>query len=138
MFNDGTNQIPAQNQPGLDATGIMWYKNGVWCNSESDTDSDELLDYMELVLGTNINNVDTDGDGLPDGYEVMTLGTDPLKADSDTLNNLREYQLGTDPNKAENHFTSRYGKSHLLRTQKARLVFRRNETESLDCAGTLK
>ena len=95
---------------------------------------------------------DTDGDGLPDGYEVMTLGTDPLKADSDdngttdgqedadsdTLNNLREYQLGTDPNKAENHFTSRYGKSHLLRTQKARLVFRRNETESLDCAGTLK
>ena len=27
MFNDGTNQIPAQNQPGLDATGIMWYKN---------------------------------------------------------------------------------------------------------------
>ena len=136
MFNDGTNQIPAQNQPGLDATGIMWYKNGVWCNSESDTDSDELLDYMELVLGTNINNADTDGDGLPDGYEVMTLGTDPLKADSDdngttdgqedadsdTLNNLREYQLGTDPNKAENHFTSRYGKSHLLRTQKARLV----------------
>lgn len=115
MFNDGTNQIPAQNQPGLDATGIMWYKNGVWCNSESDTDSDELLDYMELVLGTNINNVDTDGDGLPDGYEVMTLGTDPLKADSDdngttdeqedadsdTLNNLREYQLGTDPNKAD-------------------------------------
>ena len=84
--------------------------------------------------------------------ELMTLGTDPLKADSDdngttdgqedadsdTLNNLREYQLGTDPNKAENHFTSRYGKSHLLRTQKARLVFRRNETESLDCAGTLK
>lgn len=115
MFNDGTNQIPAQNQPGLDATGIMWYKNGVWCNSESDTDSDELLDYMELVLGTNINNVDTDGDGLPDGYEVMTLGTDPLKADSDdngttdgqedadsdALNNLREYQLGTDPNKAD-------------------------------------
>ena len=59
MFNDGTNQIPAQNQPCLDATGIMWYKNGVWCNSESDTDSDELLDYMELVLGTNINNADT-------------------------------------------------------------------------------
>ena len=27
---------------------------------------------MELVLGTNINNADTDGDGLPDGYEVMT------------------------------------------------------------------
>ena len=28
MFNSGSNQIPAQNQPGLDASGIMWYKDG--------------------------------------------------------------------------------------------------------------
>lgn len=30
LFNSDSNQIPAQNQPGLDATGIMWYKDGVF------------------------------------------------------------------------------------------------------------
>lgn len=111
LFNDGTSQIPAQNQPGLDASGIMWYKNGVWCDSETDTDEDELLDYMELILGTDINDPDSDDDNLPDGYEVMQVGTDPLlpdtdndgvndaneDADGDGLTNLQEYQLGTDP-----------------------------------------
>ncbi len=111
MFNDGTNQIPAQNQPGLDATGIMWYKNGVWCDMTTDTDGDGLPDYRELIIGTDITKVDTDGDGLPDGYEFYTLGTDPTlsdsddngindgneDADSDGLTNLQEYQLGTDP-----------------------------------------
>ena len=111
MFNSGSNQIPAQNQPGLDAKGIMWYKDGIWCNTESDTDKDELPDYMELVLGTDISKIDTDGDGLPDGYEALTLGTDPTKidtdnngvsdgaedADDDGLTNLKEYQLGTNP-----------------------------------------
>ena len=111
MFNSNSNQIPAQNQPGLDAKGVMWYKNGVWCDTESDTDKDELPDYMELVLGTDISKIDTDGDGLPDGYEALTLGTDPTKidtdnngvnddaedADNDGLTNLKEYQLGTNP-----------------------------------------
>ena len=111
MFNSSSNQIPAQNQPGLDAKGVMWYKNGIWCDSESDTDKDELPDYMELALGTDITKIDTDGDGLPDGYEALTLGTDPTKidtdnngvndgaedADNDGLTNLKEYQLGTNP-----------------------------------------
>ena len=77
-----------------------------------------------MTLGTGPLKADSDDNGTTDGQE---------DADSDTLNNLREYQLGTDPNKAENHFTSRYGKSHLLRTQKARLFFGRNETETFDC-----
>ena len=111
MFNSSSNQIPAQNQPGFDAKGVMWYKNGIWCDSESDTDKDELPDYMELVLGTDITKIDTDGDGLPDGYEALTLDTDPTKidtdnngvndgaedADNDGLTNLKEYQLGTNP-----------------------------------------
>ena len=111
MFNDGNNQIPEQNEPGLDASGIMWYKDGIWCDSETDTDGDDLPDCGELVLGTDINKTDTDGDLLPDGYEVNTLGTDPTKADSDDnnvsdadedadedgLSNLEEYRLGTEP-----------------------------------------
>ena len=47
-----------------------------------DTDGDELPDVYELFLGTDPNNPDTDGDGLPDGYEVFTLGTDPLLYDT--------------------------------------------------------
>lgn len=110
-FNDGTSQIPAQNQSGLSATDRMWYKNGVWCNETSDTDNDGLLDYQELLLGTNINLSDTDGDTLPDGYEVNMLNTDPLDtdtdddnisdanedADNDQLSNYAEYQSQTNP-----------------------------------------
>ena len=111
LFNSGSNQIPPQNQPGFDVKGIVWYKDGVMCNAETDADNDGLPDYMEMVLGTNLNNKDTDSDGLPDGYEVLTLGTDPLKADTDgngvkdsdedadgdKLTNLEEYKLDTSP-----------------------------------------
>ena len=111
MFNDGNNQIPGQNQPGLDASGIMWYKNGIWCDSETDSDGDELPDCGELVLGTDINKADTDRDLLTDGYEVSVLGTNPLKVDSDgngisdanedadedNISNLEEYRFETDP-----------------------------------------
>lgn len=115
LFNSGNTQIPAQNQPGFDATGIMWYKDGVWCDSQTDTDRDELPDYMEMILGTNLHKADTDGDKLPDGYEVMFLDTDPKNADSnyngindgaedadsDKLTNLHEYVLKTDPKNAD-------------------------------------
>jgi hypothetical protein len=43
-----------------------------------DTDGDGLPDIYELFLGTDPLNPDTDGDGLPDGYEVFVLGTNPL------------------------------------------------------------
>jgi hypothetical protein len=49
-------------------------------------------------------NLDADGDGMPNGWE-LSHGLDPLNAadanwdnDGDGLSNLREYQLGTDPN----------------------------------------
>lgn len=78
---------------------------------EIDSDEDGLPDYMEKEIGSDRYNPDTDGDGLPDGYEYFTLGTDPKKADSDDngifdadedfdedgLTNLEEYNLGTDP-----------------------------------------
>ena len=76
-----------------------------------DSDGDGLYDYIEKEIGTDRYNPDTDGDGLPDGYEYFTLGTDPTKTDSDDngisdadedfdkdgLTNFEEYQLGTDP-----------------------------------------
>jgi hypothetical protein len=76
-----------------------------------DSDDDDLADIYEHTLGTDPQNPDTDGDGLPDGYEVYTLGTDPLLHDTDDngitdadedfdndgLTNLEEYLAETDP-----------------------------------------
>ena len=44
---------------------------------EVDSDNDELNDYWELKLGTNLMNVDTDGDSYSDGVEMAT-SHDPL------------------------------------------------------------
>lgn len=73
--------------------------------SMTDTDADGLIDGVEKYYGTDINNADTDGDGLTDYVEVVVLGSNPLVAgnevnedyDGDTLSNLEEVKIGTDP-----------------------------------------
>ena len=58
---------------------------------DRDSDNDGLTDAVEdanhngvVDAGeTDPTNSDTDGDGLPDGYEVMVSHTDPLLADTD-------------------------------------------------------
>jgi hypothetical protein len=45
----------------------------------TDTDGDGLLDWQEALWGTDPNNPDTDGDGTRDGQEVAE-GRDPLKS----------------------------------------------------------
>lgn len=49
----------------------------------TDSDSDGLSDYEELLFGTNANKADTDGDGLSDFAEVRTHGSNPLTTDTD-------------------------------------------------------
>jgi len=49
----------------------------------SDNDKDGLIKRVELEIGTDPDNPDTDGDGLKDGEEVNTFKTDPLNGDSD-------------------------------------------------------
>ncbi|MEO7101167.1 MAG: hypothetical protein ABI162_17575 [Luteolibacter sp.] len=68
-----------------------------------DDDGDGLTNAQELTLGTNPNNPDADGDGMPDGWEVSN-DLNPLDAgdgtgdpDNDGLTNLQEYQAGTNP-----------------------------------------
>ncbi len=70
----------------------------------TDTDGDTLTDYDEVIIhGTNPGNADTDGDLMPDGWEVQN-GLQPLTDDAavdpdvDVLTNLAEYLAGTDPN----------------------------------------
>ena len=50
----------------------------------TDTDSDGLTDDEEASLGTDPNNQDSDGDGIPDGREVNSLGSNPLDTDTDS------------------------------------------------------
>ena len=52
-------------------------------DGNGDKDNDGLSNAREVLLGTLINNPDTDGDTLKDGVEVDQLHTDPLKADTD-------------------------------------------------------
>ncbi|MFZ3385203.1 MAG: hypothetical protein WA144_14890 [Candidatus Methanoperedens sp.] len=74
------NQLPAF---AKSRTGADSFKN--------DTDNDGLTDYFELMklgLLTDVRSGDSDGDGIPDAQTDL---------DNDTLTNLQEQTLGTDP-----------------------------------------
>ncbi len=89
------------------ASSIMWdeYLHHFFNPQEHnylDYDSDGLNNTREWELGTDASSSDTDGDGMPDGWEAQH-GFNPLSEDSgqdpdnDGLSNLQEYQHGTDP-----------------------------------------
>lgn len=48
-----------------------------------DVDNDNLNTKREEILGTDPNNPDTDGDGIPDDVEVFVTKTNPTDADTD-------------------------------------------------------
>lgn len=64
-----------------------------------DEDEDDLSNLEEYLAGTDIENPDTDGDGISDGDEVKIHGTNPLNADTDQdgLTDGRELEIGTSP-----------------------------------------
>lgn len=78
---------------------------------DEDTDSDTLSDDAEInTHNTDPTDTDSDDDGLPDGYEVdnsldpnVDSGNDGASGDPDldTLDNITEMGLGTDPNKED-------------------------------------
>lgn len=69
---------------------------------DTDADGDGLTECVEDCLGTNDLLVDSDFDGMPDGYEAM-FGLDPLVDDSaddpdgDELSNLEEFLQNASP-----------------------------------------
>ena len=79
----------------------------------TDPDNDGLLTAREMELGTNPDKRDTDGDLLPDGWEVAR-GLDPLQHDGDAALALDpdgdgvsiadELAAGTDPLDGDSYF----------------------------------
>ena len=71
---------------------------------DDDDDGDGLSYAEELALGSNDCDTDSDDDGLDDGDEVNTHGTDPTLADSDAdgLTDGAEVDThGSDPNDSD-------------------------------------
>jgi hypothetical protein len=66
----GSNPNSAASTPPVPAAG-------------QDADADGIADSLEVSLGTDPHNADTDGDGLSDKTEAAYWGTDPTEADTD-------------------------------------------------------
>ncbi|WP_367871429.1 chitobiase/beta-hexosaminidase C-terminal domain-containing protein [Luteolibacter sp. Populi] len=84
--------------PGLFFARIKFFGDGL-----KDSDFDGLSDLAESFIGTNPALPDTDGDGIPDGWEE-DHDLDPLDpsdattdTDGDGATALEEYEAGTDP-----------------------------------------
>jgi len=81
-------------------TDIYEFQNGLDIN-DADTDDDGLLDGAEVnQYGTNPLSEDTDDDGVLDGIEVNQHSTNPLSEDSDNdgFLDLEEIEANTNPN----------------------------------------
>ncbi len=98
---------PNPNDPCMPMSNPDWQPQGT-----NDCDGDGLTNDEETIAGTDPDVADSDGDGIDDGQEVNTDGTNPLDdcdsvggtplgtsdCDSDGLTNDEETTLGTDPN----------------------------------------
>lgn len=89
-----------------------------------DYDNDNLTNLGEYLNGTNPTELDTDSDGLPDGWEVR-WGMDPLNPedalqdlDGDGLTCSEEYFYDTDPlsNDTDNDLLLDYDEIYIYRT----------------------
>ena len=87
---------------GMAADWEITYFSDLSHDGTGDTDADSLTDLQEYQYATDPTNPDTDGDQMPDGWEVTCnlnptsddAGDDP---DQDGFTNLQEYNAGTNP-----------------------------------------
>lgn len=93
IVNKEVNNEPVNNSTGLDpnlaptSTAVTatttTTTTEVINDTAKDTDGDGLTDAEERELGTDVNNFDSDTDGLTDRAEVKIYKTNPLNPDTD-------------------------------------------------------
>lgn len=87
--------------PGYHSNDLRQRLSGV------DDDMDGLTNEQEKKLGTDPYRSDTDGDGCPDGAEVLSgsnpldTSSKPVDSDGDCLSDEYEISIGTDPFSAD-------------------------------------
>lgn len=96
---------PPQMDPDGSGLPVIWeriYFGQTGVDPNADPDQDGLSNLQEYRLHTNPLKSDTDGDGMPDAWEIAH-GLDPqfddagLDYDNSGFNNLQKYEYGLDP-----------------------------------------
>ena len=99
-YNYWDSRAKENNYSSFMPSGDIDYDGYVNINDE-DSDNDGLLDGEEIKNGTDPGDPDTDNDGLSDAEEIQQ-GTDPLNPDTDQdgdgLSDKEEEKYGTNPN----------------------------------------
>lgn len=82
-----------------DGWEVLYNYNPLLADSHYDNDTDGLNSTMEFLYGSDPFNSDSDGDGLPDGDEVLIHGTNPTLVDTDGDYIPDDYEIlyGLDP-----------------------------------------
>jgi hypothetical protein len=68
-------------------------------DAQADPDADDVINLIEYQKGLDMNDSDTDNDGLSDGEEVNTYFTNPkvTDTDGDTLSDSEEFDFNGNP-----------------------------------------
>lgn len=86
VFSDYQNKNSQKNVPDYTYELISTSTKPIQISSKSqDTDGDGLMDWEEVLYGTDPSNPDTDGDGTSDGKEIKSGRNPTLKGPNDKL-----------------------------------------------------